>query len=475
MEAAAEKKCRMCIEPSAGILPEGLWYAGAYESYIPEILDIQCLTQLRKNMHRCHTTLDDKPKRVSIFKQYCESECDDNPIKQHMLRAVGNPIGKSRIKKSLNEPTFEAFKVLKLAGLPKRGEVVFSSTATANSGNNDSVTTALEILQHTDGITFHRSSTVNSTGKTGVSCVDPKNYAVQYDEFCDYDNWIFMVRFLGLQFMQITDLYRAKEMKEYVSPNNLQDNAIDLVKTTPMPKSLRLNCVYDRMYHWGCISQSFAVNVMGRHVSEYEVHEEWNVNMMLAMMWHAAMTAKTGGQVCIKLRIFKRAETLGFTALFSNLFDRCTISENSRQTAYFAVGIFDGMTDDEDLRLEVASALWNAMDQRPEKVFQHDLMRTPRSMEMLPLCSDVRNVIKASISKTASVYLLGLSCLEKCVATGRLDPLTCEFKPILDSVYPPCVSSYYLAEWIKALKSIKKSDMKLLVDILRKPWMLNSA
>jgi hypothetical protein len=72
---------------------------------------------------------------------------------------------------------------------------------------------------------------------------------------------------------------------------------------------------------------------------------------------------QTGWQVCIKIRIFKRAETLGFTTLFSNLFERCTLTDNSRQTAYFAVGVFDRMTDDEALRLEVAEILWNAMDQ----------------------------------------------------------------------------------------------------------------
>ena len=473
MADGEERKCKMFIDPSVvTAMPEGLWYAGAYESYIPEILDIRCLAQLRKNMHRCHNSLDDKPKRVGILKHYCDNEPDDNPIKQCMMNATNSPVGRSKIKKLLNEPTYEAFKILKLAGLPRQNDVVFSSTATANSGNDDAMTTALSILQHTDHITFHRSSTINSSGKTGVSFVEPKNMAVQFDELCKFENWIYMVRFLGLQFMGITDHYIAKSSSDDACPKHpRREDIVGLVKISPMPASLRLNCVYDRIYHWGCISQSYAVNCFGRRVSEWEVHEEWNVNMTLAMMWHAAMTAKVGGQVCIKIRIFKRAETLGLTALFSNLFDKCTLTENSRQTCYFAVGVFDGMTDNEELRLEVASVLWDAMDQRPEKIFQHDLMRTQRSLEMLPICSDVRNVIKASLSKTASVYLLGLNCLERCVATGKLDPLTCELKPVMDALYPPSVSSYFLAEWIKALRSIKRSDMHLLVEIMKRPWM----
>ena len=473
MDKINQPGCKMYIDSTQEHLPDGLWYAGPFESYIPEILNIACLTQLRKNMYRCHQSLDDKPQRVTIFKEYCENEPDDNPIKKHMMDAMRCRIGRSMIKKLMNEPTLEAFKILKLAGLPKPGDIVFSSTATANSGNNDAMTTALEILQQTDKIEFHRSSTVSSTGKTGVSCVQAKNRAVQYDEQCKLEDWIYMVRHIGLQFMEITDYHMAKSSPGYVSPNHL-DNITDLASITPMPPTLKINGIYDRMYHWGCISQSFTVNIMGKCVSEWEVHEEWNVNMTLAMMWHAAMTSKAGGQVCIKIRLFKRAETLGFTALFSNLFERCTLTENSRQTAYFAVGVFEGMTNDEALRLEVASIIWNAMDQRPEKIFQHVMMTTPRSMEMLPICSDVRDVMRASLCKTSSAYLLGLRCLDRCVALGNMTPLTHTYKPILDKIYPSSVSSYFLGEWIKALSSIKNQDMALLTRIMRKPWMVGT-
>jgi hypothetical protein len=241
-----------------------------------------------------------------------------------------------------------------------------------------------------------------------------------------------------------------------------------------MPTTLKINGIYDRIYHWGCISQSFTMNFMGKCVSEWEVHEEWNVNMTLAMMWHAAMTSKAGGQVCIKIRLFKRAETLGITTLFSNLFEKCTLTENSRQTAYFAVGVFEGMTNDEALRLEVASIIWDAMDQRPEKIFQHAMMTTPRSLEMLPICSKIRHVMRASLCKTSSTYLLGLRCLDRCVLLGNLTPFTHTYKPILDKVYTSSVSSYFLGEWIKALNCIKKEEMEMLTKIMRKPWMIGS-
>jgi hypothetical protein len=82
--------------------------------------------------------------------------------------------------------------------------------------------------------------------------------------------------------------------------------------------------------------------------------------------------------------------------------------------------------------------------------------------------------MKASVCKTASVYLLGLLCLEQCVALQNLSPSrkhTHTLKPIQDQLYPASVSSYFMEEWIKALKSMKAKDMDMLVKLLRRPWM----
>ncbi len=53
---------------------------------------------------------------------------------------------------------------------------------------------------------------------------------------------------------------------------------------------------------------------------------------------------------------------------------------------------------------------------------------------MLPICSDVRDVMKASLCKTASIFLLGLRCLERCVALQCVTPFTHELKPVMDQV-----------------------------------------
>ncbi len=84
--------------------------------------------------------------------------------------------------------------------------------------------------------------------------------------------------------MKITDHYMAESSPDnYVRPNNLA-NVPELVVTSPMPATLKINGVYDRMNDWGCISPPFAMNILGRCVNEWEVHEEWNVNMTLAIM-----------------------------------------------------------------------------------------------------------------------------------------------------------------------------------------------
>jgi hypothetical protein len=462
--------CTTYYAPGVETLPPGLWYASAFEASIPEIMNNYRLGNLKKDMQRGHAPLDNKASRVKVLRQYCAAEPHANPIKATLSAALKSKAGVQKIKATLNEPTFEAFKILKLAGLPKKGDVVFSSTATANSGNNDAMTTALDIMACTEGVELHRSSTVNSTGRTGVSNVEPRNKAVQFDEHCKVGTWKVMVRALGIQFLQITDEYMRASHAAYAPPNRIGE-ALGECSNDTMPH-MKLNPVYDRMYHWGCISQPWITNLLGHHVSQWAVHEEWNVNMTIAMMWHAAMTAKAGGQVCLKIRIFRRAETLGLTALFSNLFDKCVLTENSRQTCYFAVGVFDNMTADEGLRLNVASALWRAMDQKPEHIFQHPLMFTQRSRDMLPICTDVRRVIDTSLAKANSAFLICFRCFAECKKTPEsIEQFKNTLRGLFSLIYTREAAEYFLKEWEECVWKTNKEDMVFFRRLMSRPWM----
>lgn len=442
--------CTARADPGVDWLPPGFWYAGLHEANIPEILNLQRLAMLRKNMQRGHADLSDRSKRVAVLSAYCRSEPEDNPIKPLMQSALKHR--RKAVKETLNEPTFEAFKILKIAGVPRSGDVVFSSTATANSGNDDAPTAALGILGVTENIAYHRSSTVNSTGRTGVSNIPPKHKAVQYNEYCPMDQWITMSRSLAHQFYGITLDYLGRRGGA---------TAFDVLP------------VYDRMYHWACISQSWTINLLGNPVSQWELHDEFNVIITMAMMWHIAMTLKPGAQACLKIRGFQRAETYGLTALLANLFKKCTITENSRQGCTFGVGVFEGMTEDNELRRNVAEAIWNAMDQRPEHLFHHPLFQTQMSKDILPVCSKIRDTIRASFAKSTSAFLLGLRCLASC---NRKSPKAVrKFKAILQStfdvVYPKEASAYFAEEWVRCLMGLSQSNFHTLRHIMSCPWM----
>lgn len=466
----ADFTCNIHKDPGVGVMLPGLWYAAAYEASIPEIMDIKGLAQLRKNMHRCHPPLDDKWRRIGILRSYCASEPDTNPIKKFIDAALRDDRAREKIKKEMNEPTFEAFKVLRLSGLPNPGDVVFSSTATANSGHDDAMTTALGILGVTSGIRYHRSSTVNSTGLTGVSRVRPKNKAVKFDEHCKWGSWGALVRSLGLQFVQVSYSYMAEDNPAF-TPNNQLFDVEYLASQGEMPGNLQVDPIYDRLYHWGCISQPWETNLLGNHVSQWEIHEEWNVNMTIAMMWHAAMTAKPGAQVCLKIRIFKRAETLGLTTLFANLFDDVILTENSRQTCYFAVGVFNGMTHDLELRQHVARVLWRAMDQFPEHIYQEPLMSSAKSRHVLPLCTELRRVIVTSLCKSNSAFLVGLRVLMQCLADGSEGEFHRRYKHVLDELYTKETSDYFLREWIRCFRDLCGDETFMLMNIMCTPWM----
>jgi hypothetical protein len=169
------------------------------------------------------------------------------------------------VKDLLNEPTYVVFSILNRIGVPDDGSVVFSSTATANSGNDDAYTTALKIMGYTTDdhhITFVRSSACTTCGLTGVSKLRPKNDAVKYDPETSLDKFPDLARSLAGQFLHMT----------------INDHELTIKPT------------YDVMYHNGCISQNWTTNSLGNSVSNWELHEQWNVVMTVAMMWHIAMT-----------------------------------------------------------------------------------------------------------------------------------------------------------------------------------------
>ena len=99
------------------------------------------------------------------------------------------------------------------------------------------------------------------------------------------------------------------------------------------------------------------------------------------------------------------------------------------------------------------------------------LMFTPRSKEMLSICTQIRDVIIVSLARSNSAFLIGLRCLVQCFTQKSTDPFITKLKPILDSIYNKNSSNHFLSQWIKCFQRLKKSDIQILIRIMQGPWM----
>ena len=366
---------------------DGVTYPADLACQIVELVGARPLEDLKTMMGTEHLLLSEKKNRVYVLNEFARSE-PESEIKALINSRLQTKEARDSVHQFMNNPTFEAFKVLEIAGLPTRGSHVFSSTATANSGNDDAVTTALKILGVTDGIEFQRTSTVNMhTMQSAVSCQAPKNPPVSYDRHKPPTEWHLQAYDLALQFYN------------YSNPDS--------------GGTITVTHMHDKIYHWGCINQCYLISPLQHEVSSWAMHEKWNVVMTTAMMWHALMTLKPGGQLCLKTRIFKRAETLGLVALISAVFDNVQMVDNPRQVCTFVSVVYSGMTSDLAKRMQVANTLRRAMDQSPEHIFYCDVQRdNPQCLQTIRLAEQHRSSMLQTRAKVNTLFLMGLYCIK---------------------------------------------------------------
>jgi hypothetical protein len=387
---------------------------------IVEVLDIPDLIAMKKSMQNEHELLHEKAKRVAVLNEYIASDTCVK-LKELLKARMADQSTRGLVYQTLNEPTFEAFKVLEVSGLPPDGSTVFSSTATANSGNDDAMTSALNILgccEPDRGIRYQRSSTCTIAGKTAVSNQSPKNPPVFFTPDTPVSDWHRQSMDLALQF------YR-------MSVGACEGDNPPVAHT------------FDRVYHWGCINQCFLQSPLGNKVSSWALHEKWNIVMTMAMMWHGVMTLKPGGQMCLKVRIFKRAETLALVSLISCLFDSVKMVDNPRQVCTFVSVVYSGMTKDNSLRDTVAKTLKLAMDQRAEHVFLNPIIVShPKCAETMKLCEDHRCSMIEKRAKVNTIFLMGLYCLKDLIGYRVQEVTGDEVKAHLE-LYDGALRKYY--------------------------------
>jgi hypothetical protein len=434
---------------------DALTYPHDIACQLAEVLNIRELQELKREMQHEHLALGKPANRIPVLIDFANSGKIPS-LKDILLTRIKQEGPRQLIRRSLNKPTLEGFSVLEMSGLPRDGTVIFSSTATANSGHDDAITTALNMLGWCDpekGITYERSSTVTASGLTAVSRVPPKNPAVIFRQDCPLNQWPELSYDLARQFLQMSTGIKPDEVPHIV------------------PK-------YDHMYHWGCINQCFLTSPLGHEVSCWSLHEKWNVVMTMAMMWHAIMTLKPGGQLCIKVRIFKRAETLGLVSLISCLFDNLQMVDNPRQCCTFLVVIFNRITPDNDFRLRVAETLKQAMDQDIETIFMNPIqVSEPKCKETRRMCVLHQESMVLSRARHNTIFLVGLYCMKELINsrfhernTPDLTECLAKLEKITAETYGP-LGQYFYRSFID-IEEKMHPEHRLALDIaLNGEWM----
>jgi len=392
---------------------------------ITQVLGLTELDHVHRMMQENHARISRKT-AVSMLIDFAN---DLSEISSRIRNNIPKRGWRHTVMKTLNEPTWEALNMLKYAGLPSENARIFSTTATANSGNECAVIAALKLLG-VEPTNATLTSTARVNGKTGVSNVVPLHQTVYYDPYMARETWRYLSDNLHRQLLEFDGNYTGRR--------------------------------YDNIYHWGCISQHFARNPLGNSVSSWKLHEDWNLLYTIAMMRHAVDTLEAGGQLCIKIRIFDKAETMGLVAILGLAFDEIELLDNSRQNSTFAIAICRKMTDDDRRRNDVASALANATEYTPTSIFCSAIWINPdyttRCNEILAMCEETREKM---LRWQASVDTIFLAALRFCASKESLEFDRDRLYDIIAKLYGDTDFAQNICQQITtAMKSIRADSGK---------------
>jgi hypothetical protein len=199
------------------------------------------------------------------------------------------------------------------------------------------------------------------------------------------------------------------------------------------------------------------------------------------MMWHTIYTLKPGGQLVLKVRIFKRCETLGLVSILSCLFDDVKMVNSTTVAATLVAVIFTGMTGDNDFRVRVGSIIKDCMGQHPEKIFMNPLQDThPRYRETLRLCVVHRDEMNERKAKVNTIFLVGLYCMREIMnqGTGRskkrsspIEKHLRKLKELLDEHYGPSTGAAFFKTFLAVEANLSGVKRQVLLSVLNSQWM----
>ena len=297
----------------------------------------------------------------------------------------------------LTEPVLNALMVLGETGSPethKAGTITaFTSNATADSGNACPFVLALQLLQPDLKIGLTATSMVHKDSHmTGISNMHAHDKKVFFQHDTPLNDWAKMSYDIATQFYIIN----GDNSKGDKSKGDLEYPIVHQ---------------YDVIYHWGCIAQNFQRNSIGHDVSSWMLHEEWNLLLQIAMMWHAVATLKPGGALYVKARMFTKAETLGVVALLAIAFQNVRLIPLITQSgSSIAVVYATGCLGDDDTRYAVMDALHNAMTLQPSGIFLADVVKlnSDKFKSAMVQCEKMREYIMKDLAIRNTLFLTAL-------------------------------------------------------------------
>jgi hypothetical protein len=384
-------------------------------------------------MNEEHASLTIRPHRLIILKEFTESS-NAPPLQEMLRKRLEDPNARALVTQTLNEPTLEALRVLEISGLPAAdSSIVFNTTATANSGHDNAMMAAFKILglDHKDSnIVFENCSTCTQRGYTGVSYVSPKYQPVKFDPHARPEDWEDLSFDLGKQLYTIS-------------------TQTDFDEQSPV-----LHEKYSHIYHWGCISQNWLLSPLGHYVSSWKLHEKWNLMFTIAMMWHAVATLRPGGQLCLKVRVMRCAET---------------------QQSSFAVGIYSGFTDNQELRLETLTLLRRCMNFEPSVIFYNRIQREfPACSATILEAERIRNVMTMKRAETNTVFLACLDCAKNFLQRRNKRIMYDTALPLLQDTYGVPFGQHLFDCLMLACARLTPEQQTLFLTVMNTNWMNNN-
>lgn len=408
---------------------------------IAEIFELPALASLKVMMNEQHKHLHQKSNRVEVLSHYCENVCTVDEMKAAIRTAIAkNP---NLIEQTLNEPTFRCFEFIEHSGIPGPGSSIFVTNATADSCHDCGMIAALKIMDKlTPDIEVLNTSNATMRGYTGVSCSKPKHEPIYFDPHTPYgEGWEAMSWDMAQQMFKASDSEHEK---------------------------------YTHVYHWGCISQNWTRNPLGNYVSNWNLHEHWNLLNTMAMMWHGVATLKHGGQLVLKVRVFRRGETLGLCALLSCLFDSYKIIDNAKQQCSFAVVIYDGFKS--HLREQGMATLRKCMSFNLSDIYcsQLFLYHADICQAFLVEAQAVREAMIKQKAVTSTAFLVCLQSLN--TALRKRDPriLFQIVHPLFIEAFGHYHGNHLFQELLKLMKDMSNDDCMRLDMAMSSKWMYDN-